>query len=304
MTLSLRDMEYFSVVAEHGHVGRAAEALGLSQPALSISLRRLETAMQAKLVTRTPKGINLTAEGSALFSHVRRLRLALDEVAHEVADLSQGRAGNLRVGTGPGFVEHPLLSACSALLKDAPNVTSNITVATADALLHQLRNGELDLIIAGFPPSPHEDLVQEHLFDDDFVIIASVNHRLAKRKRVIIGDLAHERWALMAPNVPATEELHRIFQANGLPAPRITMMTTSLLLRDHMVASSDLLGFTSRRVLKLAAPRSRLKELRVKEMMWTRRVGVMYRKDAYLSPAAKRFIEILKATAKEIAKQP
>ena len=88
--MELRDLEYFAVVAEHGHVGRAAEALGLSQPALSKSLRRLEKAMQAKLVKRTPKGVELTAVGSALHMHVHRLRLSLNDVVHEAADLSQG----------------------------------------------------------------------------------------------------------------------------------------------------------------------------------------------------------------------
>ena len=60
--MELRDIEYFAVAAEHRHLGRAAAALGLSQPALSKSLRRLENALQAKLVKRTPKGIDLTPE--------------------------------------------------------------------------------------------------------------------------------------------------------------------------------------------------------------------------------------------------
>jgi DNA-binding transcriptional LysR family regulator len=55
--MDLRDIEYFAVVAQHGHLGRAAEALGLGQPALSMSLRRLEKSAQAKLVKRTPKGV-------------------------------------------------------------------------------------------------------------------------------------------------------------------------------------------------------------------------------------------------------
>ena len=66
--MELRDIEYFTVVAQHGHLGRAAAALGLSQPALSKSLRRLESALQAKLVKRTTKGVELTLEGSTLLA--------------------------------------------------------------------------------------------------------------------------------------------------------------------------------------------------------------------------------------------
>lgn len=102
MNMNLRDVQYFAVVAEHKHLGRAAEALGLSQPALSMSLRRLERYMDTKLVKRTPKGVELTPSGEAVFGHARRLRLSVDDISREVADLSQGRAGHLRVGTGPG----------------------------------------------------------------------------------------------------------------------------------------------------------------------------------------------------------
>ena len=68
IAMELRDIEYFTVVAEHGNLGRAAEALGLSQPALSKSLRRLEHEIGAKLVKRTPKGVELSAEGMALLN--------------------------------------------------------------------------------------------------------------------------------------------------------------------------------------------------------------------------------------------
>ncbi len=145
--MELRDIEYFAVVAEHGHLGRAAEALGLSTPALSKSLRRLEKAMQAKLVARTPKGVELTAEGNALLSHVRPLRLSLQDVARKVADLSQGRSGHLRFGSIQGPADYLVPAAYVAFLKDAPNVTVTITVANGPTLLPALRNGELDLIL-------------------------------------------------------------------------------------------------------------------------------------------------------------
>ena len=86
MQTQLRDVEYFAAIAEHGQVQRAAAALGLSQPALSKSLRRLELAMNAKLLKRTPKGVELTSVGSALLARVSRLRLSLDDVTREIAD--------------------------------------------------------------------------------------------------------------------------------------------------------------------------------------------------------------------------
>ena len=299
--MELRDIEYFAVVAEHGQLGRAAESLGLSQPALSKSLRRLEQSVQVKLVKRTPKGIELTAAGSALLLRVRELRLSLQGVAHEIADLSQGRLGDLRIGTGPIPAEQQLPGALSTMLKDAPRVMLNISISDNDLMIPALRKGELDLIVNYLPKYSTEGMVREHLHDDTFVVFASADHRLTKLKRVTLADLAQERWALSEPTLLYREWLSRKFEDSGFPPLRVALQTRSVRLRLQTLVSSDLLDFTSRHAFHEAAQRYGLKELPVKELQWTRQIGVIYRKDPYLSPTVTRFIEILKTAAKEIA---
>ena len=305
--MELRDIEYFAVVAEHGNVRRASEALDLSPPALSKSLHRLEKSMGAKLVERTPKGVKLTAVGSALLAQVQRIRLTLDDVAREAADLSQGRAGHLRIGAGPTIVEHLLPAAYTALLKDAPNLTLEISVSDNDVMVPALRNGELDLIFNVIPSSPYEGLAQQHLFNDEWVVCASAKHLLTKLKRVTLTDLTQERWVLPITNIQSQEFmlqqwLYRAFQDSGLPPPRVAVATRSVRLRLQTCASSSLLSYAARRVLQQVAQSFRLKELPVRELIWRRSVGVIHREGGYLSPAARRLIEILKTTAREIPK--
>lgn len=302
MKQQLRDIEYFAVVAEHGHLGRAAEALGLSQPALSKSLHRLEGAMQAQLVQRTSKGMVLTTVGTALLSHVRRLRLSLEDVTREVADLAHGRAGHLHIGCAPIFATDVLPAACAALLKEAPRLTFKVTLLEPEIALPALRHGELDFYLAPFQASRHENLVEEHLFDQELVVYASTRHRLARKKKVGLADLARERWVVAGLNAPSPQRLRQMFLDAGLPLPEIAIESNALLFRHRIVASSDLVGFAPRKSISEASPRSRFVVLPVKDLNYIRRVGVMYRKDAYLSPAARRFIEVLKATAKESVK--
>jgi DNA-binding transcriptional LysR family regulator len=301
--MELRDIEYFAVVAEHRHLGRAAEALGLTQPALSKSLRRLEQALGAKLVKRTPKGIALTVEGAALESHVHKLRLSLADVAHEISDLSAGRTGQLRVGAGPGFVEDLLQRACSVLMNETPNVTLTVTVAASDMLFPALQAGNLDLMISGIPVPPFDDQVQERLLDEQIVVFAASGHRLAKRSRVAIADIARERWALTTINPEGWMLPQRVsvFETAGLRHPSVAIRTSYLPLRDQMVSRSNLLGLSSRRYLSQIAERLNVVELAVPELTWKRTVGISYRKNAYLSPAARRFIAILKAVVADIA---
>src|ERR1051326_520794 len=166
MSMQLRDIDYFAVVARHGHLGRAAEALGLSHPALSMSLRRLERSAQAKLVKRTPKGVELTPVGAALVSHVNRLQLPREDLAREVADLALGRSGHLRIGASPSNADAYLPEACSALLMEAPKVGLNVAVLDNDALLPALRKGELDIALTHEPQrsEEHTSELQSHSF--------------------------------------------------------------------------------------------------------------------------------------------
>ncbi|MDP2238984.1 MAG: LysR family transcriptional regulator [Burkholderiales bacterium] len=291
----MRDIEYFAVVAEHGHLGRAAEALGLSTPALSKSLRRIEKSLQAKLVKRTPKGVELTAIGAALVTHATRLRVSFDDVAREAANLREGRVGDLRVGASPGLAEYLLPAATDALLRAAPGATITVTVGTGTVKL--LQNGELDLVLALNLPPVDKGLIQEHLYDDEVLVYASNNHRLAKKKSVTLSDIAQEQWAMASPNALPFRWLRQTLEEHGLPIPKATTVSNSLWLRLKTVEATNLLGFSAKRIFRHAAARADLKELSVKDLACVWRVGIIYRKDAYLSPVARRFIEILRATA-------
>ena len=298
-----RDIQYFAVVADLGHVGRAAEELGLSQPALSKSLRRLESAIGAKLVRRTPKGVDLTAVGAALAARARGLRLSLDDIARETADLVQGRAGRVRIGTGTGIAVNLLPAACAAMLKEAPRVAVKITVATPDALAPALSAGELDLGIMATRPGGYDDLVHEPLFEEAFVVLASARHRLARKKRVTLADLAQERWALGGRGT-GQEALSHAFIQNGMTPPVVAVQAISVEFRLQLLRLTNLLGFGPRRCVHSKVYGYRLVELPVKGLSVRRTIGAHYRKDAYLPPAALRFIEILQAAAKQIVEEP
>jgi DNA-binding transcriptional LysR family regulator len=295
--LESRDLQYFAVVAEYGNLRRAAEDLGISQPALSKTLRRLEKSVGTKVVRRTPKGVELTAMGDALWGHARRLQLAMDDVQKEVADLNGGRAGLLRIGASFEAAEVLLPAACEILLRRSPDVITRITAGTNEALVPALRHGDLDLIISGIPAVTDKDLAQEHLWEEEFVVCVAASHPLARRKRVTITDLAGERWALTAASTLAWQQFYRAFAANGLPPPRVVMEANFRSIRLQLIAQSGVLGSIPRWELQQSAHRPRLVAIPVKALAWTRQLGVRYRKDAYRSPVACRFVEILKTEA-------
>jgi DNA-binding transcriptional LysR family regulator len=292
--MELRDLEYFVAVAEHGHLGRAADFLGLSQPALSKSLGRLEGAMQVKLFRRSAKGMELTAEGSLLLLRARELRQSLRNVAHEVSDVSRGHAGHIRVGLGPSVNDQFMLAAFAELFREEPRVTMKVIVSDADEIMPALHSGQLDVVINILYPAAPAGLVYVPLYQDEHVVCCAPSHRLAARSHVPLIELSKERWALSEPGLPSQQRLHDVFRDNGLEPPRVAFESRSLELRIQAAAKSDLLLYTSRaRAGRSGSGQIALHALPVKELCWVRSIGVIHRKEPYLSPAIRRLIEIL-----------
>src|SRR4051812_12061062 len=214
--MELRDIEYFEEIAEQRHLGRAAEHLGLSQPALSKSLRRLEEAMQVKLFNRNAKGLELTAEGSLLLARARDLRLSLRNVAREVSEVSEGRAGHLRIGVGPTIPTWIISTSLAKLLIDAPRIAAHVTISDADEIIPALRKGKLDLNINVMHVSPPEGLCYVRLYEEEYVVCAAKAHRLSGRSQVRLEELSNARWALSEPVLPTQQMLRRVFEEHGM----------------------------------------------------------------------------------------
>jgi DNA-binding transcriptional LysR family regulator len=215
-------------------------------------------------------------------------------------DLAHGRAGHLRIGASPSNVDVTLPQACSALLMESPKVTVDLAVVDNDALLPNLRKGDLDLIATHTQQVSLPDVALEPFRRDEFVVYCASSHRLARRRSITLSDLAQERWAVAASasgSFGPLLALREAFEHNGLPAPRVALVTDLVMFRLRAVACSDLLGLAVKPNVENTAEPLRLKILPVKRPEWVRSAVIAYRKDGYLSPAGRRFIEILRTTA-------
>ena len=300
--MELRDIRYFALVAEHQNIGHAAEALELSATALSKSLRRLEKYVGAKLVQRAPKGVALTAVGAALLTRIGPLQGMLNDLRHEAADLAQGHAGHINAGANQAAAENVIADACVALSRETSRVTLKVTVANFDFLRTALHKGEMDFCISRPGPFSPAEFTRERLYENQDIVFASAHHRLAKRKQVSITDLVGERWASITRTSDLQwQTLFRAFEKSGLPLPSVALDTNSPVVRIQAIAYSDYLSLTSKQFLRQEARKFPLVELPVKEFTLAHTMSIIYRKGAYLSPAALRLIEILKAQTKDVA---
>ncbi|MCP1575014.1 DNA-binding transcriptional LysR family regulator [Herbaspirillum rubrisubalbicans] len=288
--MDFRDLKYFAVIAEEGHVGRAAERLFKTQPALTKCIDRLEEQLGAPLFERAGRGIRLTAVGQALLNRARQISLMMDETAREIGDYAHGREGNIRLGCIPTLAEHILPGLCQELLREAPKVTIELKVSMNDVLLAGLKAGELDIVLG---PMIQEDEVfhTEEIMQDQMVVMASPHHPIFER-RIKLRHLLEYQWVLPAQSVLSRQWLDNVFDRHHLPRPTVQIMPTVLNMIMPLIERSNLLGFASK--LNLQAGRGHLREVVLKESTMLRRMGLTYRRDIYLSPAAQRLLTIIR----------
>jgi DNA-binding transcriptional LysR family regulator len=292
INLQIRDLAYFARVAELGHLGRASEALHISQSALSKCVDRLEAAYGAELFEREGRGIRLTDAGQLLHERAVEIERMLDETQRQTMSLGKGLAGTIRVGAAATMADSALPRACRVLQEQAPAVVMELQIGMNDVLHDALRKGLLDIVI-GPMGTQDEELLELPIGNDEVVVAASIQHPLAGQP-MTIEQLCEYRWVLSARSVATRQWLDGVFAAHNLPAPQVAIATSSIAAVPNLIVETGLLTFISRQSLKAGRLGNGLVELINPVTTMSRRFGVLHRADAYLSPATRRFIEILR----------
>jgi DNA-binding transcriptional LysR family regulator len=294
--VDFRDLKYFEVIATEGNLGRAAERLHRTQPALTKCIDRLEEDLGAKLFEKDGRGMRLTAAGEVLVKRTRQMAIMVEETAREMQDYAGGLQGKVRIGCLPTLAEHLMPRVFEQLLREAPAIGVTLTVAMNDNLLNNLRDGELDLVV-GPMLETDPDIVCEKIAEDTMVVMASENHPIFDAPCTLAGLLDY-KWMLPARTVASRQWLDQTFERHGLPRPQVQIEPNVLNAILPILEKTSLLGFVTR--FNLVSRRARVREVMVPETQMKRRLGLSYRKSGYLSPAAVRIADILRAHGKEL----
>src|SRR5919198_4406708 len=152
--MELRQLRYFVAVAEELHFGRAAQRLNIVHPAVSQQLRRLERELGVRLLERSPRRVALTSDGIRVLAEARAALAAVDRVTALAGELAAGRAGTVRLGTGPGMGER-VARGIAALRASTPDLDVMLVEGTATEHSAAIRDGTLDLaLVRGAPAEP------------------------------------------------------------------------------------------------------------------------------------------------------
>lgn len=184
--MELDQLRYFLKIVEHGSFTRAAEALGVSQPALSRSIQKLEEDLGQPVLERQLRSVTPTEAGRLLQARAQEVFAILDDVRAEIAD--DGRTGRIRIGAIPTIAPYFLPEVLRRFSLAHPAGTVVVQESTTDALLKGCTQGELDLAIVALPVSARY-LEVEALFDEELLLVLPPGHPLADRERITLSDV-------------------------------------------------------------------------------------------------------------------
>lgn len=168
--VTLKHLRYFEALAQHGHFGRAAEACAISQPALSLQMKELETILGAPLIERGPRQVRLTSLGEAFAARARDILRAVDELGDLARASFSPLTGRLRLGVIPTVAPYMLPAVIQTLTARFPGLDIRPREAVTQKLVDDLIEGRLDAAIVALPvsePSLHE----QPLFAEAFMLV-------------------------------------------------------------------------------------------------------------------------------------
>lgn len=235
--MNLRDLQYLAAVGEHLHFGRAALACHVSQPTLSMQLKKLEETLGVFLFERSNKRVLLTPIGQQVLVRARSILSTVEEMKREAASARDPEAGRVTLGLFPTLAPYLLPEIMPRLAKRFPRLSLQLVEEKTPELITQLEQGVLDAALLAMPVAQS---AFEHAFvlREPFLLAVAKHHPLAKRKAVTAADMLGARLLLLEDGHCLREQALEFCHRAGA-AEAASFRATSLETLRHMVASSD-----------------------------------------------------------------
>jgi DNA-binding transcriptional LysR family regulator len=290
-------MRYVMAVIEHGSIGKAAEALHVSQPALSKSIRRLEEQLQVELFSRDARGTHPTIYSECMKAHAQAVNVGVAQALAEIRALKDGSTGLLTVAAPPSVAQAILPEAVMRLTRERPRLKVKIATFQLNPV-PALLAGEYDLAVHLLDGTEMETgMKQRLLFHDRLVVIARPGHPLTKLQHVTVADLLPYGWILQEKDNLHRMRLERLFEAAGLPARAPEIECDSTIFMIPGVVRSDLLGIVPR--LLLYSQNIDVATIEIDSPFMRRAIGFIWRENQVLTPSTKLFIDAVDGLCRE-----
>lgn len=293
-------LEHFLAAYEMGSLGKAAAKLGLSQPALSKSIRKLESELDLSLFHRTTKGITPTSYADTLARRSQAIQADIRSSVAELQSLKQGEVGEARIGIAPALAPHFMPEVVARIAARHPSITITVMEGLYEGISQAVVRGELDFALTNLPPRGVDpDLAWHELFRDRFVVCCGKGHPLARKKKVQASELLKYPWITPARDGLPWQRLADLFGAAHCAPPHATVETNSAAVIMSLLQRGPFLTIVPRQLLLPDVLRAEAVEVALEGMTFGRSIMVLHRKGHSRAKAAQLVLDACEAVAAE-----
>ncbi len=273
-----RKLIYLASIIEHGSFKKASTTLGISQPALSTSIDRLERSLGGRLLERSPMGVTPTPLGELIYAHARLIRDELQRARSRLNGQDHRNDGTIAMGTLPSLTPVIMPKAICQWRKDYPDPLLSITEKIQVDLLLGLIRGELDFIIAQTEWYGYiEGLKQRVLFRDRLHVIGRPGHPAFSQGKVSWSDLADYPWVIQMVGRHRTL-LEKALSSEGAKMPGRLTECGSVSCLKAIVAGSDSLSMLPASAIGAEVSEGILRPLAMSDPLLNRDIAVIFRR--------------------------
>ena len=291
----LKPLRAFCQTARLGSISRAAEALFLSQPAVSLQLQALERELGARLFERSGRRMTLSREGELLYDMARPLVEGLDNLAANFRERVRGLdAGELHVAAGSSTILYLLPQFVEAFRKAHPEVRLTLHNVTGASGLDLLRSDAVDLAVGSMLDVP-ADLGYTQVYRFDPMLITPPDHPLARQRDLTLDDLSPYGLILPPKRLTTYRLVDLVFQQNRVPYTVALEVGGWEVIKQYVAMGLGISIVTA--ICLTDADRQRLAARSLANWFPARSYGIVMRKGKYLSKQARAFVELINPQA-------
>jgi len=285
MNITIRQLQIFESVAQHLSYTRASEVLYLTQPAVSMQIKQLESEVGMPLFERMGKSLFLTEAGDELLIYARNISQQLTEVKEVLDELRGSQRGKLNIAVATTATSFSL-KLLGEFYKRFPGANITLDVTNRASLLNHLKNNTIDMVIMGQPPQGL-DVDAESFMDNPLVVVAPKAHELASKKNIPLKVLQQETFIMREHGSGTRIAMERFFEESGYSISSVMEMSSNEAINQAVEAGLGL-GIVSRDTLDLKLTLGHLEILDVKSFPIMRHWYLVHRK-------GKRFTALMTA---------
>jgi DNA-binding transcriptional LysR family regulator len=293
---TLQQLRLFAAVADHKSVTRAAEEVHLTQPAVSIQIKRLEAKVGMPLIEHIGKELHLTVAGEEVFDAARDVLERLSDLETSLNDLRGEVAGPLNihvVSSGKYFMPHLL----GSFVRRYPKVEPRLEITNRADLLSSLAKNQSDLYIMGQPPEG-VPVIEYPFLENILVVVARPDHPLAGKKKIPLAKIAKERFVGRESGSGTRKAVEKLFEQKGLSLEAYIELDSAEGIKQGVIGGLGI-GVLSKHSLRLELDAGELVVLNVAGFPLRRRWYVSHREGKRLSRVAQLFLQYLQEEGEE-----